>query len=385
MPSSKKKRVYRRKSYKRKKHSSKCRNSKKQCGGIPLGYGSSGCVIKPNITCGRYVSSDKYVSKLINKSVFSEEFNKPRILGLLRLKDINKYLILPLSYCINLSSVKGFDNDINYCKNKVDSLQNLRDSINIIQEYGGITLYEFRHKYPRISFVEMLPYYKQLLECVKYLNNNGLVHFDIKTPNIVINETTKTLKLIDVGMMAYIDEEKNSKINELIFPFNLEILEQGYYIWPFEIYIYGTMYTRKKILSQINEDVFNNYINMYQWFEYIKRTKFRDKMKFEYIKRGQEYLNKLNNDLGVGGNLSPGDMYKMKTEFNRKLDVFSVGTILMTEWVISYEFKNDSDRAFLDEIAGFIDANMLEQDTSKRMDIDSVYTRFIEICQKYEK
>jgi serine/threonine protein kinase len=235
-----------------------------------------------------------------------------------------------------------------------------------------------------MTFVEMLPYYKQLLECVKYLNNNGLAHYDIKMPNIVINETTKILKLIDVGMMVFTDESKNEEKGELKFLFEPNILEKGYFIWPFEIYIYGTMYKKDKYLSQIEEDIFNNYMNMYQWFNYVKRENRRLELKNQYIKRGMEYLNKLNekvNDI----NMNDGDIYSIKTEFNKKIDVFSVGTVLMSEWVYSYPLRNENDRPFLDEMARFIDNNMLEQDTSKRMDIDNVYREFMKICEKYGK
>jgi serine/threonine protein kinase len=383
MPSSKKKKVYRRKSSKR-KNSKKRTLYRKHRGGEPLGYGSYGCVIRPNITCGKYVSSSSHISKLIHKSLFNNEFIKSRSLGLLKLKDINKYLILPISYCSNLSGVKGFENDINYCKNKVADLKNLEYVINIIQEYGGITFYEYRKNNPNMTFVQMLGYYKQLFECVKYLSNNGLVHSDIKTPNIVINEETKTLKLIDLGMMVYIDEQRNSKYNELKFLFEPDVLEKGYFIWPFEIYIYGTMYGQEKYLSQIDETIFNNYIDMYQWFNYVKIEKRRIDLKNQYIKRSIEYLHKLNEKVNEI-NMNNGDIYKMKTEFNKKLDVFSVGTILMSEWVYSYPFRDENDRPFLNEIAEFIDNNMLEQDTSKRMDIDSAYMKFMEICEKYGK
>jgi len=47
-----------------------------------LGEGSYGCIIRPNITCNKYNTSNKYISKLGNKDYILSEMNTINVLGI---------------------------------------------------------------------------------------------------------------------------------------------------------------------------------------------------------------------------------------------------------------------------------------------------------------
>lgn len=58
--------------------------------------------------------------------------------------------------------------------------------------------------------------YKQILNGVKYLHDNNIVHLDIKLENIIINIDTRIIKIIDFGKAIKLEKENNqTSINKV--------------------------------------------------------------------------------------------------------------------------------------------------------------------------
>jgi len=46
-------------------------------------------------------------------------------------------------------------------------------------------------------------FFKQIIEAFEYLHSNGIAHRDVKLDNILIEEKTKMVKIIDFGFAAF--------------------------------------------------------------------------------------------------------------------------------------------------------------------------------------
>ncbi len=57
---------------------------------------------------------------------------------------------------------------------------------------------------------QALYYFWQLLEGVKYLHDNGVLHLDIKGSNLLLFEQGRTLKICDFGTAVRVDEIASS-------------------------------------------------------------------------------------------------------------------------------------------------------------------------------
>ncbi|XP_064647926.1 uncharacterized protein LOC135500402 isoform X2 [Lineus longissimus] len=96
----------------------------------------------------------------------------------------------------------------------------------IFMPYVGGTLREFLNqqqlaKLPRClaERLELLPalfYLGQLLEALYYMEQKGIVHNDLKSANILIDEDTDTLKIIDFGLAHQIQPGKKYQVMRAI-------------------------------------------------------------------------------------------------------------------------------------------------------------------------
>lgn len=80
----------------------------------------------------------------------------------------------------------------------------------IIEEKPGLTVESLLFKkYHIFSEGEIHSIGMQLIKIVKYLHRNGIVHRDIRIPNVLVNEGT--VFLIDFGLARFSDDKKYRK------------------------------------------------------------------------------------------------------------------------------------------------------------------------------
>ena len=46
-------------------------------------------------------------------------------------------------------------------------------------------------------------FFKQIIEAFEYLHSNGIAHRDVKLDNILVEEKTRMVKVIDFGFAAF--------------------------------------------------------------------------------------------------------------------------------------------------------------------------------------
>jgi serine/threonine protein kinase len=89
---------------------------------------------------------------------------------------------------------------------------------------------------PNIDKKEIVTYiiylYKFLLNSLKMLNSSGIVHFDLKIPNILIEIKTKNPIIIDFGLSLMVKNLGPDTYSKYFYTYNA-----GYFIWPVDVHI----------------------------------------------------------------------------------------------------------------------------------------------------
>jgi serine/threonine protein kinase len=375
---------------KTRKNSCKRNSSKKtKKGGVVVGHGTYGCVIRPNIACGNYVSSDKYVSKLINKSAIADEIDIINILGINKIPNAEKHFVIPLSYCDanTLNFIETLNKhpqikDIEECMQiKPAELSKLEDIVNVIQPYGGIEFLKYRNSHLKEFFIYLLPYYNQLFEAVIELNKIGVIHRDIKHSNIVIDEKEGNLKLIDFGLSCFSSDYLNSQNFNNMVIFDENTYRNGYYIWPVELYVFHNFYNDPYTIYTLDEEVINNNLEQYksQWIP----KGIHDKYKVNYFKMCESINRKVRTIMSITDkNKRYQEIYNWKKESNNKFDVFSVGSVLMYEMKLLFRNTNNNNKKYYHDLLDFIIMRMLNMYSYERYDINMAYLQFTELCNE---
>jgi serine/threonine protein kinase len=114
---------------------------------------------------------------------------------------------------------------------------------------------------PGVDKKEVLSYildsYTFLLNNIRILNINGIIHYDLKMPNILIDEKTKTPIIIDFGLSIPISN---------IHPDNYQVCfysySPTYYVWPLDVHVICYLVNITSfITSESLEDIVNVYVN----------------------------------------------------------------------------------------------------------------------------
>lgn len=82
----------------------------------------------------------------------------------------------------------------------------------IFEHFEGIDLFELLDTNGSLSYDNSIYIIKQLLDAVHYLHNLGIAHMDIKIENIMCNQNTLKIKLIDFGESIVFCYNNNNKL-----------------------------------------------------------------------------------------------------------------------------------------------------------------------------
>jgi serine/threonine protein kinase len=340
-----------------------------------LGKGSYGCIIRPNFSCNKYNTTTKYISKLGNKEYILSEMKTINALGIDKIPNFNKYVLVPLEICdLNKSFInkKVLEKDIRNCIIKLPSYTKNATVSNIIQEYGGISYQDYKKNNKTLE--DNIPYIYQLLQSIKFLNDNGIVHRDIKDNNMVIDIKRKLARIIDFGFGMFSNEINNLYNTNNILIGSIEVYGSGYEIWPMELYIFSNFYKGDDLIK-ISKSVFMNYYNSYIAFfpkEDIKTFKKHiDKELLEINKKVTQINNSSNKDKLI---------FEWKNESNNKLDVFSFGKFLLGE----IQVLHSTNEKLVNDFKKFIYEKLLIMNSYKRVDIDKCIKLFTNICKVHK-
>lgn len=204
-------------------------------GGKLLAEGGYGCIYWPEINKkGEEIITEmnKYASKIQRK----DESAKNEILIGNIVKEIdgfyNHFSPIISNKNINISGIES--NILNKCsiikkkKIKKFSLMKL-----IYIEGKSFNTWLINQKNNTLIFHQLIQSYIHLLKGLNILNENNIVHFDLKGNNILFNEKMNVPILIDFGLSLHMKDlnKSNKELKEMFFGYHPD-----YYIWPIEIH-----------------------------------------------------------------------------------------------------------------------------------------------------
>jgi hypothetical protein len=228
-----------------------------------VGEGTFGCVHSPSLKCKtkKNRNYDNKVSKLLTAEDARDELKELSLF-----KKIDK---LEEHYLGYPKKCKPMDDEetkqeIEKCRDGMKFIEQYKKLRLLVMENGGVSLDDYVYslyskryneettKHTEIMFLNML----NVLRGVKFLIDNKLSHKDLKGPNIVFNEGTRTMKMIDFGMLQNFEDMKKDALGDEYWPSQLW--------WSVPIYA--------ELMNKTNyerlQNLFNNDEN--QILEYIK-------------------------------------------------------------------------------------------------------------------
>ena len=215
-----------------------------------LSQGGFGCVYYPGIRCTKPkddsdVDDDmsKYVSKLQRANFNS--INEANIGLRVKKNPLYKYFFLPVvSECpVKMASFSKTNEDlVSKCEvikdiDKAYTLMKIPYANNkpIIEEIFD----EIRDK--KHVVVSMLESYTHLLKAIQIMIDMDVIHFDLKSDNVLYDSDMNHANIIDFGLSIPIDKLPNKNDNDKKY---YELMKEyfylyapEYYVWPIEVHI----------------------------------------------------------------------------------------------------------------------------------------------------
>ena len=325
-----------------------------------LGIGTYGCVISNPINNKNFIIEEyvpycdinindigKIYIKKDETNEDKESFYKELYI-LLKIKKID-----PLNYfTVKLKAAsKFYGNIIAHEEELLTSLNVCNNSIinhtffQIILENGGINLNVLKN----IPYKKFLKFFKNFLQGMIKLNENKLVHSDIKADNILINKTK--INLIDFGTaisasVLYNDEEEWR-------------LSAYYCIYPPEFYIASILLKYKNNISTQLDNI----------LKIMNRKRYFDKMNIPKVTKNLYYsgIQKFIKDIKSRKLTNYNDVFTEKIALQS--DIYSLAHIILKFYHIIYDMTEQENIFIRDLYIKCLNANPYD-----RINIYSLYT-----------
>ena len=204
-------------------------------GGSLLSEGGYGCVFFPSINCdGSSMKTKKYVSKIQknDKSAKNEIKIGKKIQTV---KNYNKFFVPVLKYCrVDVGTIE--DEDINKCTilKKKPTADYIVMKIKYIDGNPFLD-YIIKNKNNSQIIKNIISSYNHLLGGLQQLIDLNIIHFDLKSENVMFNNRLELPHILDFGISIDLSTFDFKTIDK-----NLRnafyVYAPQYYTWPLEIH-----------------------------------------------------------------------------------------------------------------------------------------------------
>lgn len=351
-------------------------NTRKQNGGVLLGEGGFGCVISPPLKCKKtfhkfpYSIDTNYISKIVeydesDESIWNElDFGKklikidpshkyfsPILDGCFLYKQKNK----DLSYSLTFKKSNSNSSSSSNLTKKKDKCNIYMDThyLNLISKNAGITIEDtfeskdlYLRNYIKNNYIHIMHHY---CKAVKLLKENGILHCDIKTMNVMINynkiRDNAGLTLIDFGLSNNVNPISGTNYDILNFcangtqvykPIEITILYEVLYLMKKNPKNYSNKVALKRIIESFNDNkkFYSKVLNFNRYG--IKSKSSKDESLYgntdDILKVYKDIIEKYNNKTLTTTFLNNNDIFKW--------DVFSLG-ILFAEIFLIFNIHDE--------------------------------------------
>ena len=203
-----------------------------------IGEGTYGCAIKPSLKCAdNKLDYTNKISKILLASNAASEMKEYKLIDSAD-KKRNFYLGKP-KICKPKMDAET-ETAVKKCENK--KLYSLPDTELLIMEDGGLNLKDYAEQMSkknvtpenRAKMENVCIEMQRMLHALYVLEQNDLIHHDLKPQNIVYNESKQRMNLIDFGFMTKISKVlKESKKSGYWLAYKM------HWSFPFEIIYYN--------------------------------------------------------------------------------------------------------------------------------------------------
>ena len=237
-----------------------------------ISQGTFGCIFYPAIECNGSISKNKkYASKLVKNN--KTDLNEYIIGKMIKNIKLYEYYYAPVvNMCsINLAKIDKRERDMcriirgknatsssnptfpesanNYAIMKIPFIEN----ISIIDYFTNLET----DKKEILTYI--LYSYDYLLQNIRTLNQHGIIHFDLKLSNILIQKSKKIPIIIDFGLSIHVSDIRLETYKKYFYAYS-----PNYYIWCIDIHIIcylvkvNPVLTKDALIGLIDEYVENN-------------------------------------------------------------------------------------------------------------------------------
>ena len=199
-----------------------------------IDQGGFGCVFYPGIECDGSISKNpKYISKLHKKSY--HVINEYNIGKKITKIPLYRYYFAPIVNICNIDIAKIDKRERDMCRVITRTGSNSKFVIMKMPYIKNVSLIKYITN-SNIDKKEIVAYimdsYKFLLHSLNMLNSSGIVHFDLKIPNILFEVKTKNPIIIDFGLSLSMDDLGPKTYSKYFYTYNA-----AYYVWPVDVHI----------------------------------------------------------------------------------------------------------------------------------------------------
>uniref|UniRef100_A0A6C0IN48 Protein kinase domain-containing protein n=1 Tax=viral metagenome TaxID=1070528 RepID=A0A6C0IN48_9ZZZZ len=254
-----------------------------------LSQGGFGCIYYPGIKCSGKPQDNKNIVTKLQKNDESSDNEIDIGQVIMSIQNYKMYFLPVINSCpVNLRSIdKKILKDCRVIDKDKDKDKYILMEIPYVANKSFYTILIDMYASKKHIIVGLIETYTYLLEAIGILLSKQIVHFDIKSENILYNQNTHLPLILDFGVSIQMDmvlQMDKMNIKKYFYTYSPD-----YYIWALEIHVINYL-----LHEMVKEQDFRETDVKNICAEYVKHNKglinFSQDFKRDYLRACETYL-----------------------------------------------------------------------------------------------